>query len=65
MTFSSTRNLNCHRERIHNPELQKSDEDSMNYVPAEQVDHEESMNLSTFDLEGAVVIPLDLDPLTG
>ena len=34
----------------------------MNYVSAGRVDHEESMNLSLFDLEGEVVIPLDLDP---
>ena len=60
-TFPSKRNLNHHRKCIHKPEQQKSDKDSMNYVPAELVYHEESMNLSTCDLEGAVVISLDLD----
>ena len=58
------RNLNRHRKRVHRQEQQKSDEDSINYVPAQQVDLQELMSLSTFDLEGAVVIPLELNPLT-
>ena len=44
--------------------MQNADEDSMNFVQAHTVDVGELMNLSTFDLEGALVIPLDLDPLT-
>ena len=38
--------------------------DRCGLVQAHTVDVEELMNLSTFDLEGALVIPLDLDPLT-
>ena len=63
-TFPSRRNLNRHRKRVHRQEQQNSDEDSINYVPAQQVDLQELMSLSTFNLEGAVVIPLELDPLT-
>ena len=36
----------------------------INYEPAQQVDLQELMSLSTFDLKGAVVNPLELDPLT-
>ena len=63
-TFPSRRNLNCHRKRVHRQEQQKSDKDSINYEPAQQVDLQELMSLSTFDLKGAVVNPLELDPLT-
>ena len=63
-TFTSKRSLNRHRKQVHKPEQQNADEDSMNFVQAHTVDVGELMNLSTFDLEGAVVIPLDLDPLT-
>ena len=63
-TFPSRRNLNRHRKRVHRQEQQNSDEDSINYVPAQPVDLQELMSLSTFNLEGAVVIPLELDPLT-
>ena len=63
-TFPSRRNLNRQRKRVHRQEQQNSDEDSINYVPAQQVDLQELMSLSTFDLKGAVVNPLELDPLT-
>ena len=63
-TFTSERSLNRHRKQVHKPEQQNTDEDSANFVQAHTVDVEELMNLSTFDLEGALVIPLDLDPLT-
>ena len=63
-TFPSRRNLNRQRKRVHRQEQQNSDEDSINYVPAQPVDLQELMSLSTFNLEGAVVIPLELDPLT-
>merc|ERR1712004_368092 len=63
-TFPSRRNLNRHRKRVHRQKQQNSDEDSINYVPAQPVDLQELMSLSTFNLEGAVVIPLELDPLT-
>ena len=63
-TFTSKRSLNRHRKQVHKPEQQNADEDSMNFVQAHTVDVGELMNLSTFDLEGALVIPLDLDPLT-
>ena len=63
-TFTSKRSLNCHRKQVHKPEQQNTDEDSANFVQAHTVDVEKLMNLSTFDLEGALVIPLDLDPLT-
>ena len=62
--FWPRRNLNRHRKRVHRQEQQKSDADPMDYVPAEQVGFKEFMSLSTFDLEGAVVVPLELDPLT-
>ena len=63
-TFTSKRSLNRHRKQVHKPEQQNTDEDSANLVQAHTVDVEELMNLSTFDWEGALVIPLDLDPLT-
>ena len=63
-TFTSKRSLNRHRKQVHKPEQQNADEDSANFVQAHTVDFEELMNLCTFDLEGALVIPLDLDPLT-
>ena len=63
-TFTSERSLNRHRKQVHKPEQQNTDEDSANFVQAHTVDVEKLMNLSTFDLEGALVIPLDLDPLT-
>ena len=56
--------MNRHRKQVHKPEQQNADEDLMNFVRAHTVDVGELMNLSTFDLEGALVIPLDLDPLT-
>ena len=56
--------MNRHRKQVHKPEQQNADEDSMNFVQAHTVDVGELMKLSTFDLEGALVIPLDLDPLT-
>ena len=62
--FTSKRSLNRHRKQVHKPEQQNADEDSANFVQAHTVDFEELMNLCTFDLEGALVIPLDLDPLT-
>ena len=62
-TFTSKRNLNRHRKRVHKPEKQNSDEESINFAQAHPVDVEELLNLSTFDLEGALVIPLGLDPL--
>ena len=62
--FTSKRSLNRHRKQVHKPEQQNADEDSASFVQAHTVDVEELMNLSTFDLEGALVIPLDLDPLT-
>ena len=61
-TFTSKRSLN--RKQVHKAEQQNADEDSASFVQAHTVDVEELMNLSTFDLEGALVIPLDLDPLT-
>ena len=65
-TFTSKRNLNCHIKVVHKPEQQnnerQSQEDSLNFVPARQIDVEELLNLSTFDLKGAVVLPFD--PLT-
>ena len=63
-TFTSKRSLNRHRKQVHKPEQQNTDEDSANFVQAHTVDVEELMNLSTFDLEGALAIPLDLDPFT-
>ena len=65
-TFTSKRNLNCHIKVVLKPEQQnnerQSQEDSLNFVPARQIDVEELLNLSTFDLEGTVVLPFD--PLT-
>ena len=65
-TFTSKMNLNCHIKVVHKPEQQnnerQSQEDSLNFVPARQIDVEELLNLSTFDLKGAVVLPFD--PLT-
>ena len=65
-TFTSKRNLNCHIKVVLKPEQQnnerQSQEDSLNFVPAWQIDVEELLNPSTFDLEGAVVLPFD--PLT-
>ena len=61
-TFTSKRNLNRHRKRVHKPEKQNSDEESINFAQAHPVDVEELLNLSTFDFEGALVLPLD--PLT-
>ena len=62
-TFTSKRNLNCHIKVVHKPEQQnnerQSQEDSLNFVPARQIDVEELLNLSKFDLEGAVVLPFD------
>ena len=63
-TFPSRRNLIRHRIRVHMQEQQNSDENSISYIPAQQVDLQGLMSLSTFDLEGAVVNPLELDPLT-
>ena len=63
-TFPSRRNLNRHRKRVHRQEQQNSDENSISHIPAQQVDLQGLMSLSTFDLEGAVVNPLELDPLT-
>ena len=63
-TFTSKRSLNRHRKQVHKPEQQNADEDSANFVQAHTVDFEELMNLCAFNLEGALVIPLDLDPLT-
>ena len=37
----------------------QSQEDSLSFVPAQEVRVRELLNLSTFDLEGAVVLPLD------
>ena len=38
----------------------RSQEDSLSFVPAHQaVGVEELLNLTTFDLEGAIVLPLD------
>ena len=38
----------------------RSQEDSLSSVPAQQpVSVEELLNLTTFDLEGAIVLPLD------
>ena len=65
-TFNSKRNLNRHRKVVHKPEQpdieRRLNDDSMNFVPAQQVSVEELLNLSTFDFEGAFVLPLD--PLT-
>ena len=65
-TFTSKRNLNRHIKVVHKPKQQnierQSQEDSLNFVPARQIDVEELLNLSTFDLKGAVVLPFD--PLT-
>ena len=65
-TFNSKRNLNRHRKVVHKPEQpnieRRVNDDSMNFVPAQQVIVEELLNLSTFDFEGALVLPLD--PLT-
>ena len=40
-TFPSRRNLNRHRKRVHRQKQQNSDEDSINYVPAQPVDLQE------------------------
>ena len=65
-TFNSKRNLNRHRKVVHKPEQpdieRRLNDDSMNFVPAQQVIVEELLNLSTFDFEGALVLPFD--PLT-
>ena len=55
-TFTSKRSLNRHRKQVHKPEQQNADEDSMNFVQAHTVDVGELMNLSTFNLEGALVL---------
>ena len=57
-TFTLKRSLNRHRQQVHKPE-QNADEDSASFVQAHTVDVEELMNLSKFDLEGALVILLD------
>ena len=61
-TFTSKRNLNRHMKLVHKQQQnidRQSQEDSMSFVPAQQVSVGELLNLSTFDLEGAVVLPLD------
>ena len=62
-TFTSKRNLNRHIKVVHKKQQnidRRSQEDSLSFVPAHQaVSVEELLNLTTFDLEGAVVLPLD------
>ena len=62
-TFTSKRNLNRHIKVVHKKQQnidRRSQEDSLSFVPAHQaVSVEELLNLTTFDLEGAIVLPLD------
>ena len=62
-TFPSKRNLNRHMKNVHKQQQnidRRSQEDSLSFVPAHQaVSVEELLNLTTFDLEGAIVLPLD------
>ena len=61
-SFTSRRNLNRHMKLVHKQQQnidRQSQEDSLSFAPAQQVSVQELLNLSTFDLEGAVVLPLD------